>query len=144
MKTKLSVLVVDDDSIFQFLSKKILETTALTNEIYTCSNGSEALQLLKSGSIELEKFPDIIFLDINMPIMNGWEFLHEFEHIKTNICKIVPVFIVSSSQDHDDIEHARKFSTVKDYLIKPIMPKQFVEILSECGNLQVSHTTNSH
>ncbi|MEL7005719.1 MAG: response regulator, partial [Bacteroidota bacterium] len=83
------ILLVDDDDTYLFLTSKILEHIFSECEITTCLNGQEAIDFLEKGS------PDVIFLDINMPVMNGWEFLAELE--KKNMDLEYPVFIVTSS-----------------------------------------------
>lgn len=128
-RTKLSVLLVDDDGIYQFTARKTLEATGFADKIFICSNGEEALSLIQN-TLNSEDTPDVIFLDVNMPVMNGWEFLHAYENIKTAINKSIAIYIVSSSVDEADIIHSKEFDSVKDYIIKPILKEKFTEILS--------------
>ena len=67
-----------------------------------------------------EKIPDILFLDVNMPIMDGWMFIEEYARIKTDITKKILVFMLSSSANPIDIERAGKISEVSNYIIKPL------------------------
>src|SRR6266446_5237678 len=96
-QNKLNVLVVDDDIIYQFTARKTLEATGYTDKIFVCSNGEEACQLLKNNLSNMQELPDVIFLDINMPVMNGWDFLRAYESIQVNLPKDVRIFLVSSS-----------------------------------------------
>ncbi len=141
---KLKVLLVDDDSIFQFLSLKILQASGLTDEVMVCSNGQEAIQLIEDAMTRGSGFPDVIFLDINMPIMNGWEFLESFEKKAPSLKDSIPVYIVSSSANQDDKERAKEFENVTDYLIKPIMQDQFRHILTSLSDQKLSRTSNQH
>ena len=128
-KTKLSVLLVDDDGIYQFTARKTLEATGYADKIFICSNGEEALHLIENNLIE-EDIPDVIFLDVNMPVMNGWEFLTAYNGLRSSINKNICIYIVSSSVDEADIQHSKEFESVEDYIIKPILKEKFTEILS--------------
>ena len=128
-KTKLSVLLVDDDGIYQFTARKTLEATGYADKIFICSNGEEAIHLIENNILE-EDIPDVIFLDVNMPVMNGWEFLIAYKELKKPKHKNICIYIVSSSVDEADIQHSKEFESVEDYIIKPILKEKFTEILS--------------
>ena len=130
IKSKLNVLVVDDDGIYQFTTKKTLEATGFANNIFICSNGREAIELIQSNIKNDPGIPDVIFLDVNMPVMNGWDFLKAYQDIKLLISKPIAIYIVSSSADEFDINLSRQFETVADYIIKPILKEKFATILS--------------
>ena len=74
-KSKVNVLLIDDDTIYQFVARKTLEATGYINKIQVCSNGEEAYQFLERNMGNADELPDVILLDVNMPVMNGWEFL---------------------------------------------------------------------
>jgi CheY-like chemotaxis protein len=130
-RTKLNVLVVDDDIIYQFTTQKTLEATGYTNKIFVCSNGEEACQLLKNNLSNMQDIPDVIFLDINMPVMNGWDFLRAYDSIQLSLSKDVRIFLVSSSVDQADINFSRQFSSVQDYIVKPILKEKLSEIFQK-------------
>ncbi len=67
-----------------------------------------------------EKIPDILFLDVNMPIMDGWMFIEEYARLKKDITKKIAIFMLSSSVNPIDIERADKISEISNYIIKPI------------------------
>lgn len=67
-----------------------------------------------------ELLPDVIFLDINMPIMNGWQFLDEFKKMQNSIDKNITIYLVSSSFDDRDISRSKDYAEVTDYIIKPV------------------------
>lgn len=122
--------IIDDDKIYVNLVKKIIEIKNLSENLLIFKNGLEALEYFKVilSNMSEEKLPDIIFLDLNMPVMDGWEFLGEFIKIKNNFDKKITLYVVSSSIDPRDLERAKSFNLVTDYLIKPIELKRFEQI----------------
>lgn len=129
-KTKLNVLLVDDDSIYQFIARKTLEATGLTEKIEVCSNGEEAYRFLENNQSNTKVLPDVILLDVNMPVMNGWEFLHAFKNFRTPAIKDIPIFLVTSSVNDADINYSQQFSNVQDYIVKPLVKDKLVIMLN--------------
>lgn len=125
--------IIDDDKIYVNLVKKIIEIKHLSENLLIFKNGLEALDYFKVilSNMSEEKLPDIIFLDLNMPVMDGWEFLGEFIKIKNNFDKKITLYVVSSSIDPRDLERAKSFNMVTDYLIKPIELKKFEKIFEK-------------
>ena len=122
--------MIDDDNIYQYTAKVLLESTGMTGQIYAFYNGLDALNFLTDNNhSNIELLPDIIFLDINMPVMNGWEFLEEYQKIYQTLTKSIVVYVVSSSVDTDDMLKSRSFSAVTDYLIKPVNRTKFMELI---------------
>lgn len=107
--------IIDDDKIFVFVLKKYLEKNENFNQVFDFKNAEEVVNLL---SDENEQLPDVILLDINMPVIDGWQFLEQIEQLPNK--EKLNVFIMSSSIDANDIEKSRSFSTVKDFISKPI------------------------
>jgi len=125
------VCLIDDDKVYQYTAKMILETTGLTNDIKTFFNGKEAIDFLSDpDNQQVDIIPDVIFLDINMPIMNGWNFLQSFDEIRKNLPKKVIIYVVSSSVDESDIHRSKNFVSVTDYIIKPINREKYRQLLS--------------
>lgn len=107
--------IIDDDKIFVFVLKKYLEKNENFNQVLDFKNGEEVIKLLSEKNNQL---PDIILLDINMPVIDGWQFLEQIEELPHK--DKLNVFIMSSSIDANDIEKSKSFSTVKDFISKPI------------------------
>ena len=123
------IYVVDDDDIYQFVMKKKIEKRHKINQIRHFRNGHEALEHLSLVADNSDQLPDVIFLDLNMPVMDGWDFLDEFMTLKARLAKKIQVYVVSSSIHIKDIERARKITDVTDYIIKPMNDKQLDKIL---------------
>lgn len=126
-----SVCIIDDDVIYINLVSKIIELKKLSESVLVFNNGKEALDFFLQSlqQEENEDIPQIIFLDLNMPVMDGWEFLNEFSKIKNQIRKKIDLYVVSSSIDSRDIERAKSIDIVSDYLTKPIKLNDFERIL---------------
>jgi len=123
------IAVVDDDTVYQFTASRTLKATKLTDQILQFPNGQEALEFLSTNSGNAAKLPDIIFLDINMPVTDGWMFLDEFRKLKEEFAKQMRIYMVSSSIDPRDLNRARANPEVSDYVEKPISLTKFSELL---------------
>lgn len=95
------------------------------------SDGEEAIEFFEANTKSTDKLPDVVFLDINMPIMDGWDFLEEYVKLKPSIEKKITIYVVSSSVHPEDIERATKISEVSDYLIKPVSADETRQILDK-------------
>ena len=129
MNTKINLAcVVDDDSTYTYSVSRILKTSTVFNNYVVFNNGFEAMEYFKTVLKDADKIPDILFLDINMPMMDGWHFLEEFAEIKPHLAKAVTICMVSSSILDVDINRAKKLSNVTGYIVKPINIEQFEKI----------------
>jgi len=124
------LVFIDDDPIDHFLMKHILrgknyfDTTTYT--IY----GSLVLDYIEEHKSEPEKLPDMIFVDLNMPLFSGWDFLKRMEQMRHEISKDIPVFVISSSLRPDDKETSSKYSFVQDFISKPVNSQEIERIVS--------------
>ena len=122
--------IIDDDDVYINLVKKIINIKNLSENLLVFNNGKEAIDYFKAiiSGINENVFPEIILLDLNMPVMDGWNFLREFTQIKSPIKNKTTLYIVSSSINPEDIEKSKQFSDVSDYLVKPINMDDFEAI----------------
>ncbi|SEL12832.1 Response regulator receiver domain-containing protein [Aquimarina amphilecti] len=124
--------VIDDDPIFVFGIKKVMQLIDFCEGIMVFKNGQEALNNLGAIISAKEKLPDIILLDLNMPILDGWQFLDEF--IKIPCEKEILIYVVSSSVDPEDVLKAKSYEGVSDYIVKPISVSKLKEVLYDFEN----------
>lgn len=125
---KKNILLVDDDYVCNFLNQKVLASMGIANTIDTASNGKEALNLLNEYFMGSRAFPDIILLDLSMPVMDGFEFLEAFKKMEMPHKDKISIVIVTSSQDPDDIRRAKEYG-IDHYLNKPVSPEDLREAL---------------
>jgi CheY-like chemotaxis protein len=130
MDNKLIIAIIDDDAIFQFIGKRFIESFESVDKTLIFSDGKDAIDFLYLNVNDTDKLPDIIFLDINMPVMNGWLFLNRYIKLKSEIEKKIMIYIVSSSNNPDDVIQAKSILEVTDYLIKPINRDKYASILN--------------
>jgi CheY-like chemotaxis protein len=131
MKKVETIWVIDDDEIHQFFAKKSIQHLEICNQILTFYDGIEAMANFKKLSAQNAALPDIIFLDINMPRMDGWEFMDELSKILPKISKKIIIFIVSSSISSIDKDRAKSYPAITDFLIKPVSPGTIATLLRE-------------
>ncbi|MDO9001323.1 MAG: response regulator [Bacteroidota bacterium] len=124
------VALIDDDEIVQFIESAVIKSTELVEKIKTFSNGEDAFNFLKANSNNPDLLPEIILLDLNMPIMDGFEFLEKYIVLSPKLGKKITIYVVSSSISQADIERVNQISEVSDYIIKPITKEKFIKIVS--------------
>ncbi len=114
-------MLVDDNDTYNFINRRILEQKKFAKHIEVQSSGIGALSYLEEHLGSPNKLPDIIFLDINMPLLNGHEFLFKLEQISgtvnKNKCKVV---MLSSTGDENDINQAKEYPNVINFIQKPL------------------------
>lgn len=129
---KKTLCIVDDDFIYRYaLSKQIQNVVKNDNErikVISFSDGEEAINYINKSAEE--DLPDTILLDLNMPIMDGFQFMEEYVKIKPKVGKKIMIYIVTSSFDQSDIDRAKSIEDVTDYIIKPITTEHLFDILN--------------
>ena len=120
-----NVLVIDDDDDYNFITELVFEDSKLDcNLVFKCY-AQDALDYLNNN---LDNFPDLILLDINMPIMNGWEFLDTYERLNYHKTKNAIIAMISSSVYQEDKNKAKTYSKVVKFIDKPITLENIFEI----------------
>lgn len=110
--------IIDDDKLTIKLMNMLLSRNSFSDEIIPFCNAQIALDTLQQNANNVSCLPDVILLDLNMPFIDGWQFLDAFMLLPLK--KEIAIFIVTSSIDSSDIEMAKKYRMVKDYIIKPL------------------------
>nr|WP_294870603.1 response regulator [uncultured Pedobacter sp.] len=125
---RINMLVIDDDDINIFIIKKVIEKTGYEVDMISKSNGQLAVDYLSSIANNVEIFPHIILVDINMPVLNGWEFLGVYEKLNIQRQKVF-LYMLSSSVYEYDIEKAKGFKAVNGFISKPLTIERLKELL---------------
>ena len=122
MKKFNDVFIVDDDKVFHFIIKKLFANNNIDIPQSFYINGLEAINGIKNKIASGMEAPDLILLDINMPIMDGWQFLDEFRKTKKEHNEIkTTIYLVSSSDSQSDLDKAKEYKDeIKDYFFKPM------------------------
>lgn len=117
------VLLIDDDYISNFIADHLLQKHEVTKNVIFSRNGDEALKYLK----ETDEFPELIFLDINMPVMDGFEFIEAFREYNMDKNK-TRIIIYTASFNQEDIELLQKIG-FRDFIIKPLTEEKLQKVL---------------
>ena len=113
--------LIDDDEIINRMNTKLIESSKIASKVSSVTNPKEALDRLQEMAIsQPDQFPEIIFLDIDMPRMNGWQFLQEVAKFPKSILEKCRVIMLSSSIDLFHIKKAKAYGMVNDYIAKPL------------------------
>jgi CheY-like chemotaxis protein len=134
MSRPLIIFIVDDDEIYKYTMTKTIERQKIAKKILTFSDGEEAINFMIDNIGNSIDLPDIIFLDINMPIMDGFQFMEEYVLLKPRIGKKIVIYMVTSSVDPVDIDRAKKISEISNYIVKPIKADKLSEIMAAIPN----------
>jgi len=114
------VLLIDDDRATNFFNQRVVSKHQCFNTVTIVQSGLAALEYL----IEVEKNnaikPDLIFLDVNMPAMNGWEFLVEFSRFNREVVKGIKIIMLTTSSNPDDLQQSHQNESVNDFISKPL------------------------
>lgn len=115
-----TIMLVDDNETDNFIHKRVIELSGFANDIIIKNSGKSALEFLQTNAGTIEKLPDIIFLDINMPIVDGFVFLFEFENFTDSIKEKSKIVILSSSDSKRDIDRIVDNEYVVHFITKPL------------------------
>lgn len=118
MKKFNTIWLIDDDEIFRFSAEQLMEMGDFTQHVVSFENGEEALQAIDKLMRQEMATPDLIFLDVNMPVLDGWQFLDELS--KYDLPTDFKIYMLSSSADMADMSQVAKYPVVQKYLLKPI------------------------
>jgi CheY-like chemotaxis protein len=125
------ILLIDDDEPTNYLNKMTLEQMGCTRHVQVAQSGQAALDYLRSSSLR----PDLIFLDINMPAMDGWEFMEEYKKLPEEKKADIVLIMLTTSLNPDDELKTRKFPEIAGFENKPLKQDRLKKILNKYFNI---------
>jgi CheY-like chemotaxis protein len=126
-----AVMLIDDNEIDNLINQKMIEASSITENIYTHTGAKSAIEFLKNMEkmdVADKVLPDVIFLDIDMPLMDGFQFLDEFANLSQVTRKKCRIIMLTSSINPQDFNRAKKYENVKLYLNKPLSHDSIMKI----------------
>lgn len=129
-----TVWLIDDDEISNLLTEKTLEINNFSSQVRSFTNAQEALAELKV-STRPEALPDFIFLDLNMPVLSGWDFLETYRKLSEEVKKNCTLYMLSSSINLADIDKAKLYEDVRDFFHKPLNKMNLAVIKFQTKNV---------
>lgn len=126
-----TVCIVDDDKIYRFTIDKYLKMLGLAENVIQFSNAEDALEFIEENLANPDQLPDVILLDVNMPILDGWDFMKKFKDYKDGLSKNIRIYMVSSSIDERDRNMAIDIPEISDFIVKPIGEDKLRELIQD-------------
>ena len=125
------ILLVDDNEHDNFFHERVIKANGAANYVVAKQSGKEALEFLRGKEQHPEMHPDLIFLDINMPGMNGWDFLEEYTGLDASLKSRVVVVMLTTSEDPEAFRKAKTFGILSDFKTKPLTRQMLDEVLEK-------------
>ena len=124
------VLLVDDDDVTNFVHESLIDEMSITDKVLEAKNGRKALDLIQQEELRAMNCPSLILLDINMPVMNGFEFLEAYQQFDEELKQAVIIVMLTSSLNPKDVERAKN-SGVAEFLDKPLTEEKLKRVLEK-------------
>lgn len=124
------LILIEDDDVIVYLTQKLIKESKAIELMNVFKNGRKALDYFIENAKNEDLLPDFIFLDLSMPILDGWQFLEEFALIKDSMAKNIQIYITTSSISPKDLMKAKNYNFICDFVIKPISLENFKRIVN--------------
>lgn len=124
------LILIEDDDVIVYLTQKLIKESKTIELLNVLKNGRKALDYFIENAKNEDLLPDFIFLDLSMPILDGWQFLEEFARIKDSMAKNIQIYITTSSISPKDLSKAESYDFISDFVIKPISLENFNRIIN--------------
>ena len=128
MGEKRKIAIIDDDEVFHLIIQKQLEMKSISCDLLKFYNGEGAINFFKENLGENGNLPELVMLDVNMPVKDGWGFLEEFNQLPSEFRKSIKIYMVTSSVIQSDIDRATDHEDVVEFVSKPITNEKLEEI----------------
>ncbi len=129
MKKIHTVLVIDDDPINNVICKTLIRTLRFSEVVHSFVRAKEALEYLRNAiDNQPEKVPQVLFLDVNMPEMDGWEFLEEYDKFPADFKENCHLYMLSSSVNREDMRKSEHYKYIRDFIQKPLSPVSLEDV----------------
>ena len=125
------ILLIDDDEISNFINERKIRNAAITEQIDVCISGSRALNLLSEIIDKNQQKPEVILLDINMPVMDGFGFLNEFVKLPFTFTEEIKIAMLTSSLEKEEVKRSYEYKNVVDFINKPLSTEKITVLLNK-------------
>jgi response regulator RpfG family c-di-GMP phosphodiesterase len=125
MEKKYNIWIIDDNEVDNLVHSRIIKLTKPNSQIMSFSGGKAALQTIVEGNV---RPPDVIFLDLNMPLMDGWEFLTGVQKLAEYFPTFPAIYLLTSSPDPRDIKRAEETTLISNFIIKPLAQEKVKQV----------------
>ena len=122
--------IIDDDEVYIYAIKRLIKIQNLCDEVIVFTDGKQAVDYLEEHQNDGTKMPDVIMIDVNMPVLDGWGFIDAFQKMDLNLTNRTKLFMVSSSIDPRDVKKAKEIPLIIKYIFKPITFDELKEVFS--------------
>ena len=123
------VMLIDDNSTDNFINERVIQMSGFSRQIITVDRGRSALDYLENNKEDLSKIPELILLDLNMPVVNGFAFLDEFKKLSERVKAKSRIVILTSSDKIEDIDAIKELPIIMAYMSKPLSEKSLQNLL---------------
>ena len=130
MHNKLLTFLIDDDEIFVFATKRLIQLKNFCKDVYHFSTVAEAITYFKNHKKNPDLIPDIVFIDINLKAETGWEFMDQYEELSLELAKETHIYMLSASLSNTDVVKAKQYPFVKGFLNKPLSKENLAQIFA--------------